>query len=329
MWTLTEYFIMGENLLKEIEKGSKMAVMKKKIITHYIYNGSSTITDLAREMDLSVPTVTKFIDEMCEEGYINDYGKLETSGGRHPSLYGLNADSGYFVGVEVRQFSINLGLINFKGDVVQLKMNVPFKAKNTPESLDELCKLIKHFLQKVSVEKDKILNINVNLSGRVNPDLGYSYSIFNFDERPLTDVISEKVGGYRVSIDNDTRAMIYGEYMQGVVKGEKNIIFINVSWGLGMGIIIDGKIYKGKSGFSGEFGHNFGYENEIICHCGKKGCIETEVSGAALHRILLEHINNGENSIISNTKKNLEDLTLDDIIDAVNKEDLLLSLIHI
>lgn len=262
---------MGENLLKEIEKGSKMAVMKKKIITHYIYNGSSTITDLAREMDLSVPTVTKFIDEMCEEGYINDYGKLETSGGRHPSLYGLNADSGYFVGVEVRQFSINLGLINFKGDVVQLKMNVPFKAKNTPESLDELCKLIKHFLQKVSVEKDKILNINVNLSGRVNPDLGYSYSIFNFDERPLTDVISEKVGGYRVSIDNDTRAMIYGEYMQGVVKGEKNIIFINVSWGLGMGIIIDGKIYKGKSGFSGEFGHNFGYENEIICHCGKKG----------------------------------------------------------
>ena len=175
----------------------------------------------------------------------------------------------------------------------------------------------------ISDEKDKILNINVNLSGRVNPDLGYSYSIFNFDERPLTDVISEKVGGYRVSIDNDTRAMIYGEYMQGVVKGEKNIIFINVSWGLGMGIIIDGKIYKGKSGFSGEFGHNFGYENEIICHCGKKGCIETEVSGAALHRILLEHINNGENSIISNTKKNLEDLTLDDIIDAVNKEDLL------
>ena len=71
---------MGENLLKEIEKGSKMAVMKKKIITHYIYSGSSTITDLAREMDLSVPTVTKFIDEMCEEGYINDYGKLETSG---------------------------------------------------------------------------------------------------------------------------------------------------------------------------------------------------------------------------------------------------------
>ena len=111
--------------------------------------------------------------------------------------------------------------------------------------------------------------------------------------------------------------------MKGCVKGEKDIIFVNVSWGLGIGIIIDGKIYTGKSGFSGEFGHSNVFDNEIICHCGKKGCIETEVSGAALHRILLEHINNGENSIISNTKKNLEDLTLDDIIDAVNKEDLL------
>ncbi len=300
-----------------------MAVMKKRIITHYIYNGSSTITDLAKEMDLSVPTITKFIDEMCEEGYINDYGKLETSGGRHPSLYGLNTNSGYFIGVEVRHFSVNLGMINFRGDVVQLQMGIPLKVKNTPESLDELCQLIKQFIQKSNVKREKILNINVNLSGRVNPDLGYSYSIFNFDERPLSEILSEKLDGFRVSIENDTRAMAYGEYMQGVVKGEKNIIFINVSWGLGMGIIIDGKLYKGKSGFSGEFGHNYGYENEIICHCGKKGCIETEVSGAALHRILLEHIQNGESSIISKNKKDLENLTLDDIIDAVNKEDLL------
>ena len=61
---------MKHNLLKEIEIGSKNALVKKRIITHYIYNGSSTITDLSKEMDLSVPTVTKFIDEMCEDGYM-------------------------------------------------------------------------------------------------------------------------------------------------------------------------------------------------------------------------------------------------------------------
>ena len=70
---------MKQHLLKEMELGTKNALQKKRIITHYIYNGCSTITDLAREMDLSVPTVTKFITEMCEEGYINDYGKRASS----------------------------------------------------------------------------------------------------------------------------------------------------------------------------------------------------------------------------------------------------------
>ena len=61
---------MNQALLKEIEMGSKNALLKKRIITHYIYNGSSTITDLSKELDLSVPTVTKFISEMCDDGIL-------------------------------------------------------------------------------------------------------------------------------------------------------------------------------------------------------------------------------------------------------------------
>ncbi|TYK34044.1 ROK family transcriptional regulator [Bacteroides pyogenes] len=314
---------MKLHLLKEIELGTKNALQKKKIIKHYIYNGSSTLTDLAREMDLSVPTVTKFISEMCEEGYINDYGKLETSGGRHPSLYGLNPESGYFVGVDIKQFSINIGLMNFKGDMVELEMNIPHKFENTPDALDALCKHIISFIEKININPEKILNININISGRVNPESGYSFSLFNFEERPLAEILTEKIG-YNVSIDNDTRAMTYGEFLKGCVKGEKDIIFVNVSWGLGIGIIIDGKIYTGKSGFSGEFGHTNVFDNEIICHCGKKGCLETETSGSALHRILIERVQKGENSILSKriTMKD-NPLTLDEIISAVNKEDVL------
>lgn len=93
---------MYQQFLKEIEMGSKNALIKKRIITYYIYNGSSTIPDLSKELDLSIPTVTKLIGEMFDEGYINDYGKLETSGGRHPHLYGLNPQSGYFIGVDIK-----------------------------------------------------------------------------------------------------------------------------------------------------------------------------------------------------------------------------------
>ena len=259
---------------------------------------------------------------MSEEGYINDYGKLETTGGRHPSLYGLNPKSGYFIGVEIKRFTINIGLINFKGDMVELQMDIPYSFENTKERMDELCSITTNFIDSLTIDKSKILNININISGRVNPELGYSYSNYNFEERPLAEILTEQLG-YPVSIDNDTRAMTFGEYMQGCVQGEKDILFINASWGLGIGIVIDGKIYNGKSGFAGEFGHVNTYDNEILCHCGKKGCLETEASGLALHRILLERINNGEISMLSKYIEQGKEITLEDIIKTTAREDML------
>ena len=77
---------MTQALLHDIEQGRKSALMKRRIISYYIHNGNSTITDLSLVLDLSIPTVTKFIDEMCVSGILSEYGKLERSGGRNPSL---------------------------------------------------------------------------------------------------------------------------------------------------------------------------------------------------------------------------------------------------
>ena len=148
-------------------------------------------------------------------------------------------------------------------------MGIECRLENTLEGLDELTCHICEFLDKHVNVKAKILQVGVNISGRVNPEAGYSFSMFNFEERPLAEVLYEKIG-IPVSIDNDTRAMAYGELLKGAVKGEKDIVFINISWGLGSAFIIDGKIYTGRSGFSGEFGHFSVFDNEIICRCGKK-----------------------------------------------------------
>ena len=83
--------------------------------------------------------------------------------------------------------------------------------------------------------------------------MGHSFSRFNFDERPLVELMAEKIG-CRVYVDNDTRSMTYGEMTKGVVKGEKDVIFVNLSWGIGCGLILNGELYTGKSGFSGELG---------------------------------------------------------------------------
>ena len=98
---------------------------------------------------------------------------------------------------------------------------------------------------------------------------------------------------------------------------------MNVSWGLGIGIIVDGRIYTGKSGFAGEFGHVVSYDNEVLCHCGKKGCLETEASGSALIRKLMEREANGEISLLSSRIREKNALTLKDVIAATEKDDVM------
>lgn len=309
-------------ILKDLAKGTKNSIIKRKIISHYIETGNSTITDLSKHVDLSIPTVTKFINEMTEEGYIIDYGKLETAEGRHPNLYGLNPEAAYFVGVDIKQFGLNIGLSNFRGDIINLSMGIPYVFDNTPESFNKVCEAIESFINEQTIDKDKILNIHINISGRVNPDSGYSYSIFYFDEEPLTDKFSKKLG-YSISIDNDTRTMTYGEYIAGHVTNEKNVLFVNLSWGIAIGIIIDGKIYTGKSGFAGEFGHIKAFDNEVLCHCGKKGCLETEISGRYIYHKLHQLVSEGATSLLSDRIKRGEEIILEDIIEAVNNEDIL------
>lgn len=309
-------------LIKNLKLENKNSAQKKRIITYYIHNGNSTITDLAKVLDLSIPTVTKLVEDMCQSGILNSYGKLETAGGRHPQLYGLNPDACYFVGVDIRRFCVNIGLINFNGELVETQMGVPYTFENTQKGLDSLCELISNFIGSLIVEKDKILDINVNVSGRVNPESGYSYSWFNFGEDTLAQVMTDRIG-IDVYIDNDTRAMTYGEYLKGNISEKKHILFVNLSWGLGLGIIIDGKLYMGKSGFAGEFGHFPAYDNEIMCHCGKKGCLETEASGSAMYRKLIERYNNGEQTFLSDAIESGKEITLEDFIDATNHEDML------
>jgi len=313
---------MKHTFIEEIEIGSKNALLKINIIRYYINNGENTLADLGKEMDLSVPTVTKLVGELIEEGYVVDFGKQETNGGRRPNIYGVNPDSGYFIGVDIKKFRINIVLINFKGEMIESKFSIPFNYENTQESFDQLCNIINSFVEGLSISKPKILSIGINITGRVNTETGHSYSLYFFNEKPLTEVFQERLG-IHVTIDNDSRAMAYGEFINGIVNGEKNVLFVNVSWGLGLGIITDGKLYYGKSGFSGEFGHLSTFDNEILCHCGKKGCLETQASGSFIFRRFLEKIAEGNSSILEKRIKKGEAIIQEDIIEAALKEDML------
>lgn len=314
---------MKQEIIKYIKNIGEKATIPKKILEHFISHGHSTIPEISKSIGVSLPTTTSALNEMMTVGIVKEFGKKETAMGRIPMLYGLKPKAGYFIGANPEMDSLALSASDFCGNQIVEKTKIPYCYENTPENLEKLGSIINDFIDSLPIKKEEILNVCVNVAERVNPFEGTAYNMFTFTEKPLATEISEMIN-LPVCIENDTRSMTYAEYIKGCSKGMKDIIFVNVCWGLGIGIIIDGKLYYGKSGYSGEFGHTPGYNNNIICHCGKIGCIETETSGRALKRKLTEALLEGKQSILSDKVVNRkEELNLQDILDAIAKEDVL------
>ncbi|RAJ86006.1 putative NBD/HSP70 family sugar kinase [Chitinophaga dinghuensis] len=296
--------------------------LKKAALAYFANIGNATIADMCKELNLSAPKVTTLLNDLIQDGLVKDYGKVESTGGRKPNLYGLVPDSAFFIGVDIKQNHLNLGLSDLQKNLIRTVEDLPYKLDNNKESLEQLCHHINQFITDLPVPREKILGIGINLSGRINYATGYSYSFFHFDEEPLSKIIEAKIG-IRVFLENDSRAMAYGEFCSDSVHGEKNVLFLNLDHGIGMGVLIDGKLYYGKSGYSGEFGHIPLFDNEIICHCGKKGCLETEASGWALVRMFRQKLEEGSSSLLSRRNMQPSEIGLQDIIHAANHDDVL------
>lgn len=314
---------MVSDIIKYIRKLNKKPSVQSKLLAHFISQGAATIPEMSKAVGVSLPTATSALNELMKAGLVTEIGKKDNSTGRIPMVYDLIPTAGYFVGVNPEMDCLALAASDFSGNLITEKTRVPYVYENTPENLEKVGKIINDFIASLPVSKEEILQVCVNVAERVNPFEGRAYNMYTFLKESLTDKLTELIQ-LPVCIENDSRSMAFAEFVKGRCRGLKDVIFVNVCWGLGIGIIMGGQLYYGKSGYSGEFGHMTAYNNNIICHCGKIGCIETEVSGRALQRKLTEKIREGKTSILSDKVLNRkEDITLQDILDAIAKEDVL------
>lgn len=314
---------MKSDLLKYIRKINAKPSAQRRLLEQFVSDGASTIPEISKAIGVSLPTATTALNELIETGLVREIGKRDNSSGRIPMVYDLVPNAGYFVGVNPEMDCLTLAASDFCGNLITEKISIPYIYENTPKNLELLCGIINDFVASLPFGKEEILMVCVNFAERVCPFDGRAYNMFTFLKESLVTKLTELIQ-LPVCIENDTRSMAFAEFSKGCCKGLKNVIFVNICWGLGIGIIIDGKLYYGKSGYSGEFGHMTAYNNNIICHCGKIGCIETEVSGRALKRKLTQKILDGKVSILSDKVLNKkEELSLRDILDAIAKEDVL------
>ncbi len=314
---------MTETVKATILKDNNWSAATSALLNLLIEKGDQTISELSNGLGGSIPYTTKSLNELIEGGLVHEVGKRDNYARRAPRVYDLIPDSGYFLGIDTGHDRLNLGIADFCGNLVKSTFKMPYDYEDTEACFEDLMDIINRFVDESGIDREKILNACMSVGGRVNPAEGKAHNYFTCLGKPLATALSDRLG-LPACIDNDTRCMAYGEYLKGCCQGYRNVVFVNISWGIGIGIIIDGKLYLGKSGFSGEIGHMHIYNNGIICHCGKTGCMETEASGAALQRNMTNRIKEGAVSILSDRVRNQPHaLSLSEILEAIEKEDVL------
>ena len=310
----------------EKESNNTSRIVRGAILKRIMEYGTFTIPDIVDETGISPSTISKYVFDMQDEGVIVNIDTVKADRrGRRPVLYGLKAGSVYFVGVDIKNFSLGIGLMDLSGNLLKLVTDNDFRFVNSYSNLEDVCTAVDAFLSGLGdIRREQVAGVCFAIGGRINSRQGTSASMYNLEEfrdTPLAEFLEKRLG-CRVMIENDTKVMTYGEYME-LRKSEdiRDMLYVNIGWGLGLGVVIDGKLIRGHMGYAGELGHIPYYENNVICHCGKKGCIETEVSGNAVYRKLTERIRKGESSILTQKVMRGDVITIRDMLYAAEKED--------
>jgi len=236
--------------------------------------------EIARMTKLTRATVSDMVAALIEEGLVKEVGYGSSIGGRSPILLSLNADSRYLIGLNLAQDKFIAAVVNLRGEIKEM-CEAPVGSDNGEQALQTVYQILD---QLVATDWKPIVGIGVGTPGLVNARQGVVVSAVNLDwhDLPLAHLLEAR---YRlpVSVMNDSQAMAIGEFVySGAYKSDDNLIVVNVGYGIGAGILINGHIFQGDGGGAGEIGHVAVQENGILCRCGKYGCLETVVSTRAI-----------------------------------------------
>ena len=250
----------------------------KRNIKKYLYfAGDLSCADLSELTGKSLPLTTRLLNDLIEEGCVLETGFANSTGGRRPQMYSLKPDLMYVVSVAMDQLITRIGIMDMRNNPVFPVEQVELVLWNNPNALDELGGHLNNYINKAGVARGKIAGIGIGMPGFVDVKKGINYTFLKVAEGSIVSNIEDRVG-LPVLIDNDSSLIALAEQKLGAARGRKNAMVVNISWGVGLGMILSGELFRGHNGFAGEFSHIPLFTNNKLCSCGKTGCLETETS---------------------------------------------------
>jgi glucokinase-like ROK family protein len=299
----------------------KKFILKKRIVQLLYLEGNKSIPDIGRATGMSIPTITRTIAELIDEGFVLDNGIGASIGGRRPNLYLLNNDARYVLGIDMGRFSTHLAILNLNHQIVSSEGIIVSELEYDETIIDKIYKKFKELVSSSGIDPKKLIGIGVAFPGLIDAKTGMSQTYKNFSDRSLSKIFEDKFD-LPVYVENDSRVMSLGETFFGLAKGKDNVLCLKIESGIGMGMILNGKLYTGNSGFAGEFGHLEVEPEGKLCICGKRGCLETVASGSAIALRAQNDMTNGMVSILGKLSgDNPEKIDAEMIVEAAHLED--------
>lgn len=258
--------------------------------------GRLSRTDLARRSALTKPTVSAIVEDLLARGIVQEvgYGKTIGSGGRRARLLEFNDASAAYLGLRFGVSTTVVGLADARGEI-RATREVPSVYGDPERSLASAMALIDEVLAEAGVPRERLQAVGVTVPGLVEratgtvelaPNLGWKHV-------PIRQIVQRALD-LPVVVNNVTNAGAIAEGRAGVARGVSSYVWLYVGTGIGAGVVIDGRVFYGHAGYSGEIGHCPVVLDGPECTCGLRGCLEAVASGWAIARAAEQGVQSGQ-----------------------------------
>jgi glucokinase-like ROK family protein len=279
--------------------------------------------EVAKFTGLNRSTVSQIINSLLESKLVQETVLQSDRVGRPGLLLELNPNCGFAVGIEIGVDFISLVVTDFVANVLWRQRIISDIHDSLDIVLERAFKMTEEALRKGNSLNMRPLGIGLGIPGLVDlihgelkfaPNLGWK-------NVPICNLWSRRFN-LPIFVDNEAKAAALGEYYFGIARGQNNFIFLNAGVGLGAGIMIDGKLFRGSHGYASEVGHMIMDPQGEVCGCGNRGCWETQAGPRAVIRRFRETLEQGVPSAVLHAANNeLDNITFETIANAANQGD--------
>ncbi|HWG62504.1 MAG TPA: ROK family protein [Streptosporangiaceae bacterium] len=253
------------------------------VFTEVLKRGPIARIDVARRTGLSQSAVTKAIAPLIGRGLLfPDGASLVASQGRPPQPINVNEEAQLVLGIIVRVDEIYGVATTIRANILHsVRRPLPGPAVSTV--VDGIAAVTEALLSRLGDAAGKVMGTGVVVSGDIDSETGVVRMSprMNWSDVPLADLLQARLG-MPVVVDNDVRALTIAEEWFGIGVDTDSFAIVTIGTGIGCGLYLNGDVVEGAHGVAGEIGHLPLAPAEIVCSCGRRGCVETVASSAAI-----------------------------------------------